>query len=461
MKSCANILNLILLLIISSCKDANVKSVFVENTKEKSVVINNNTDDEACFQIYINGENPLSLNGIHQLSGIPLQFTDSICNVLEVFYFVCKNTYHKDIQSSDKNVYNPVIGLYSLGGGLCSMRSGALTNLLRMNRYYAYSIVLQGHVVTIVKVYGRNIVLDPDFGVFYYNQKGQIASYEELCSQPELIINPINPILDESAPEFFKAYSAETAAMYSSLEDNVVLNTGFTYFSDYENDVFVIPPGTKVTFPLFPKINPYRWAFVKITLPAGSIGNVFAPLVPAAIVGKCKFVFNDKEFKIDEILYNDLKNLQIGQFEIMENFDGVAIYYLINPKIVFRDNNYLLELRTIYGETPEIAQFENPNSRFNVLKNDLLDSCLKANLQKSLSLRNSDTFDNCFENLIWFCETDSVIRDFFLWDSLRLDYRNLKSINNLGKSKDITYVKSDLLRQFFVNRFIFQTYFFE
>jgi hypothetical protein len=444
-----------------SCNDANIKSISIESATDKSLFINNNSYDELCFQIYINGVNPFSLLGCYKLSGQSTNDTDSTQIILDIFTFVCEYTWHKNIRSQSNNIYNPVIGISSLGGGLCNVRSGVLTNLLRMNGFNAYSIVLEGHVITVVNVDGRNVVLDPDFGVYYFNQNDQIASYEELCSNSELIIKPINPILGKLAPDFKKAYSEETAEMYASTEDNLILNTRFSDLNNSEDAAFVVPSGAMLRFPVIPKINPFRWTFIKIFLPAGVVGNVCTPLVPAAIVGRCEFVLNDKEFQVDKFLYSDLQNLQVGKLEIVENYEGVEIHYFVNPKIFCNDDDYLLELRTIYGKTPEVKQFEKSNSICKIIEIDLLDSCLNANLQKSFSRENDISFDDRFDSFIRFCETDSVISDYFLWDSLRSDYEQLVAISNNNNYDKLEDVRTELLRRFFARRFILETYFSE
>ena len=91
----------------------------------------------------------------------------------------------------------------------------------------------------------------------------------------------------------------------------------------------------------------------------------------------------------------------------------------------------------------------------------MLDSCINQNLRRSFSLENSSSLGDPFETFVRFCETDSVISDSFLWDSLRSDYKHLVRKRNVEKNDDFENVNPELLRRFFARRFLFENYFIE
>ncbi|MFY9592290.1 MAG: hypothetical protein WAP54_09950, partial [Bacteroidales bacterium] len=106
---------------------------------------------------------------------------------LEIFAweFVYNNTF-KDIDIVNDNWLNiPQLTISSVGGGLCGTRSAVLTNILTALGYKARNWCVEGHVVTEVFSDGKWKVLDPDLGVYFMNDDKQIASYKELCDNPQ------------------------------------------------------------------------------------------------------------------------------------------------------------------------------------------------------------------------------------------------------------------------------------
>lgn len=118
--------------------------------------------------------------------------------------------YHADPFIAGKKTHAPILAINSVGYGYCDDVSAALANIWKWLGYEARVWDLQGHVVPEVRVGDSWLMFDPDYGIYYFNRDGNIASVAELSKDPSLILNPISPVWDAD----FSGYSELLATIY-------------------------------------------------------------------------------------------------------------------------------------------------------------------------------------------------------------------------------------------------------
>lgn len=446
-------------LFVLSCSNKQEINLFREGGLNKTIEILNNSADPMQFDILVDDANLFSNFGLFKAAGGNIFAHKSIEHIKEIFNFVCISTYHKDYKHSSNILYNPSVAISSIGGGLCSLRSGVLTNLLRMNGYKAVSYVLSGHVITLVNYNGRNLVFDPDLGLWYYNAQGLIASYEELCNNPEFITKPVNPVLDKSNPDFFSAYSPETANLYSSISDNYILNTGYSSENNGLKD-FILPSSAQMSIPVIPAINPNRSAYAVIKLPIGVTGVVSTPFILASVVGNCLVKFNSNRICVDDEYFFEENNLIYGNINILENKEGIVLYFFVNPCFFSAVSQTKISIcsNTINSSNVSVVLGKSTNTY--PCEKDVLDMQLKINLLRAMELTGNYSLDKTFSSFIDNCKNDTIINRYFFWDSIQSDYNKLLLTNKFISSySSLELIHPEIVRRFFASRFILKKHF--
>ena len=126
------------------------------------------------------------------------------------------NNTFKDIDIVNDNWLNiPQLTISSVGGGLCGTRSAVLTNILVALGYKARNWCVEGHVVTEVFSDGKWKVLDPDLGVYFMNDDKQIASYKELCDNPQWFNDTARYVVIDSPKMTFTMAFVMNNALFS------------------------------------------------------------------------------------------------------------------------------------------------------------------------------------------------------------------------------------------------------
>jgi len=320
-----------------SCTCDEEKKYTLSSSENGIVEISNNGKESATFSMIVNGQNLNSQKNIVAFIKSVNQDSPDESIEMTAFRFVCNYTWHDVLLTKNNWAYSPYILVNSLGGGLCGFRSSVLTNILKDLGFKARSWGLNGHVVTEVYVGGKWILLDPDLGVYYFNSKKEIASFEELCSNPRLVTNPVNPILEADDRNYSTAYSNKTAELYSSRNDNFEFNTDFD--SELKNIElkFFIPAGSILTFPYNDKYCPGFYSIAELSLPQTYTGKLAIPLIIKEISGNGTVRYLNKTYKISEfnVQANIFENARVSmEIEIVENLGDIKIQYYINP-IVF------------------------------------------------------------------------------------------------------------------------------
>ncbi len=433
---------LICVLFLSSCKkdEKSVKfSINFEQNEERIVEIENIGDEASKFKMVVNGLD-LSDNGniLSFVKSMPSEF-DGEPMEMKAFKFVRDYTWHDDLITKHTWAYSPYLMVNSLGGGLCGFRASVLTNILKDLGFDARALGLNGHVVSEVFTDGKWKMLDVDYGVYYFNERGEIASYDELCNNPKLITNPINPVLTESDLKFANCYSASMASLYYTKDDNVV------FYTDYPKELrnikmyLYLPPKAKITC-LFNVGLTKNFALLELELPDNYTGNIEIPLAIASITGKGEITLGDEKYNIENFDAENavFKNPEwIGRIKVSKNHGGIRIYYFINPLVYgFGNQNeimlvgYNVEKLKIQKSNRKDIHFRMPyeiNFLYSLieLKMSYVFDSLKIDSKQEYSF---DEFSKIFFTFLKSCESDKKFDDVIDFNKLFLDYDSLDSL---------------------------------
>jgi len=252
----------------------------------------------------------------------------------KVWRFISEYTRHKSIISRNNWLYNPLILVNSAGGSLCGFRSAAMTNILLYMGVKARSWCINGHVVTEVYENGRWQVYDPDLGVVYYNEKGNICSYNELCNNPLYITRPVKVRWVSTYCDSITACSQKIADMYTSLKDNLLFSTYFENADNKQQLKFILPPHAKIAFPVPDNSDTTAFACAELQIPRAWTGIIKMQLIPFSYSGNALISYRNKPMPPNssdwyDAVYSSEKF--DNEIDIRKNPDGVTFNYYINP----------------------------------------------------------------------------------------------------------------------------------
>ena len=446
--NCCGIL-LICLLFLSSCRkeEKSVKfSIKFEQNEERIIEIENTGDRAAKFKIIVNGlDLSDNANILSFVKSMPSEFEGEPLEI-KAFRFVRDFTWQDELITKHSWAYAPYLMVNSLGGGLCGFRASVLTNILKDLGFDARAWGLNGHVVSEVFTDGKWKMLDAAYGVYYFNERGEIASYEELCQNPKLITNPINPILTISDLKYANCYSASMAGLYYSKDDNVVFHTDYPKELRNAKMYLYLPPKAKITC-LFNVGLTKNFTLLELELPDDYTGNLEIPLAIASIKGKGQITVGDEKYNIENFDAENVvfKNPEwIGRIKVSKNHGGIRIYYFINPLVYGPSNQNEIMLLGYYVENLKIQKSNRKDIHFKMpqetdflynLINEKLSyvfDSLKIDSKKEYSF---EYFSEIFYNFIKICENDDRFRDVVDFQKLYLDYDSL----NFAFASDTAY----------------------
>jgi hypothetical protein len=135
--------------------------------------------------------------------------------------------------------------LNSTGFGFCADRAASLVEIARGAGYEARIWSVGGHVVPEVRAGDRWELYDPDLGVYYWDADGRVAGVLDLQANPDLVLNPINPVSEPGS----WPYSETVAAIYASASDNAIADSHLLPAVPMEGVRLAIPAGATLTYP--------------------------------------------------------------------------------------------------------------------------------------------------------------------------------------------------------------------
>lgn len=399
---------LILTLSISACVNEQEKISVLETEHPEDMIfeISNADNYPIEFSMHIND---LDLSSdykiVEYIRNMPEDYPGEPME-LKAFRFVHDYTWKDSNVTNQKILHNPSVMINSFGGGLCGSRSAVLTNILRLLGFKARSICLEGHVISEVFVNNRWQVLDVDYGVYYYNNSGDIASCEELSENPEIFHDIDNfKALGDFESILLNSYVLNNEELYSSVEDNKIFNTDYSL--ETNQSTFVLPP--KSSF-LFPYENCGRGDFfttAKLEVSAEWKGLISVPFVLERIEGQGILLINGQKIKCDGSLINfqDLDFLG-NKIEIVESTSEFKFYYFINPLVygVRKSNTISFKGDNLSNLSIQLVEEDKSNLYYHPSYRDYLLELSFSQLKALSDSRGDELFSSRESTIQMMCE---------------------------------------------------------
>lgn len=151
-------------------------------------------DTISDLRIALNGiKNPVSIDEIVEVATAGKSCDEE--KALGLWRYVVKNRCHDWPAHSGNEVFDPVKLFSVYGYGFCSHASRALAVLANKAGFESRIRHAKGqHVVCEILINGHWAMLDADGEVFYRTKDGKIASVDEICATPDLVLTQQSPI---------------------------------------------------------------------------------------------------------------------------------------------------------------------------------------------------------------------------------------------------------------------------
>lgn len=196
--------------------------------------------------------------------------------------------YHADPYIAGIKTHDPLLSLNSVGFGYCDDFAAVLATIWRWLGYESRVWGLQGHIVPEIRIDGRWQMFDPDYGVYYLDNDGEVASVESLSGDPSLIVQPVNPVREAAFP----GYSQWLADIYDGRESNDNMLAEVPALEEHAA-VVEMPAGAALEFPVQfnkPIVSYYGTTApvigaAELTLPAGASAELRLPFVVIDVRG--------------------------------------------------------------------------------------------------------------------------------------------------------------------------------
>lgn len=152
---------------------------------------------------------------------------------LALWSYVSKNRLHDWPPHTGREAFDPVKLFSVYGYGFCSHAAKALA-ILAENAGLKSRIrnAKEQHVVCEIQIDGHWSMFDPDGEVFYRTEGGKIASVDEICSNPNLVLTAQSPIYSHTklkeiySRHLFKKTPFEKFGQFNPHKINIELRPG-------------------------------------------------------------------------------------------------------------------------------------------------------------------------------------------------------------------------------------------
>jgi hypothetical protein len=278
------------------------------------------------------------------------------------FRFVAANRQHGYPLTLDFSwLLSPTLFFNSTGVALCGEAADLIQRLASERGLSARVWRLGGHVVAEIQSGGRWQMYDGDYGVYFLNRQGAIASVAELAADPTLITSPV---LRLAVPGPWSPYSSGYAALFSSTWNNALRATA-PPFDEARRVRFALPRGASLRFPGHqasapldhlgaPQTDFADYADLTLRLAAGARGSLASPLIVHTLRGSGVVAIGAQTFTIGSPELQakiDAREDALAQIEILEAPEAIEVVYLVNP-LRWRMRT---EVELVAGVTPDAA----------------------------------------------------------------------------------------------------------
>lgn len=157
-------------------------------------------------------------------------------------FLTARAYFYTPFTGSDQQ-HDPLLFVNSLGYGYCDDFATVLAKIWQWQGYESRVWWLNGHVVPEIEVNDRWMMFDGDFGLYYTDRAGDVASVTELAADPQLILQPIDPLYDLS----YLGYQPLISNIYGSMANN---HSELPVTGESRGMQVDLPAGSEFVFPI-------------------------------------------------------------------------------------------------------------------------------------------------------------------------------------------------------------------
>jgi hypothetical protein len=280
-----------------------------------------------------------SLADLHaELDALPPQPPDDTL-ALRIFRFVTDNRHHAlPLVLNAPWFFTPTLFFNSTGIGACG-DAASLVHILATSRgLVARRMGLGGHVVAEVQEDGRWKMLDADYGAYFLNRAGEVASLAELEADLSLITDPVLrlPVVDPT----LNPYTASYANLFAP--PNGIVNQPVPVPLPPRPVRFALPRGASLRLPARAAAPPpdmvgqplHDYRNLVLRLPPGVTGEIANPLIVHTVRGAGRLEIGGDSYEIGSpelAAAIDARDTALETFQIVESRGPIEILYLLNP----------------------------------------------------------------------------------------------------------------------------------
>jgi hypothetical protein len=279
-----------------------------------------------------------------------------------VFRFVTDNRQHDfPVSTQFEWLLEPTLFFNSASFALCGEAAEEVNMLATERGLLGREWKLTGHLVAEIWVVDRWQMYDADYGVYFLDRGGQIASLAQLEVDPTLITEPVLRLV---TPGPWSPYTASYANLFSTASDNSIRRVTPRATGSPRPLVMTLPRGASLRFPGHFAAVPLDNRGIPITLadyadlilrlPAGTTGTIENPFLVHAIRGVGWVAVDGQTFAIGSEALQAAIDARAGPLERMELLEAVTaveLIYLVNPLRWKLANSTRLDLRTSVGSS--------------------------------------------------------------------------------------------------------------
>jgi hypothetical protein len=356
-----NELNDVKLDVVPLSKSSNTASLFFYGKNNKIEITNYSDSNLRITNFQINNASYLSnfnilFNEINKIAdpkqlGFPYK----------TFRYLINNSYHFNPITSNTFLEHPLFFLNTIGSGYCDDVAAVFSIIMNKRGFPCQVYFLDGHVVPEVTYNDKKMIFDVDLRCFYVNKKQQIASYDDLVNDGELITNPIIRLGYADTT----AYSEYVREIYTSTANNFINTAANRYDTSFKTFI-TLPKGSIRFFGELDNLLPalYNSFVPKITtasmrIESGYEGYLNLPLIITEINGDGIIEIQGNKMTVVEAnnyIKNNLSNLINYQLNII-NSRGINILMSLNPRrFFFNDglNKFSIKLESVINASLSI-----------------------------------------------------------------------------------------------------------
>ncbi len=269
--------------------------------------------------------------------------------------FMVDYTWYARLPLTNKEWYhNAVQFINSTGWGFCDDKAIVLAKIWMAMGYKSRVYYLNGHVVPEVYFRKHWEMWDPTFHVFYKDKAGNILGVEDLFKDNTPILNINDDIrITQSIWAQKMGFSKKTAQIYApSDKNNIYIPVADSVRHNFAK--FLLPKGSFIVFPIYKKYplkstsadktkNLTDYAQLMLYVPPQWTGEIKYPLVFHALSASgAEISIDNRKYKLNDKNQDVVVEEFCSQstIEIKHNEKGINLFFLINPRLFSRLNNF-------------------------------------------------------------------------------------------------------------------------